>query len=187
MREATAEAHRKIEQALALPDSIRTIGDYRAWLGRFFGMYEPLEGLFRGFDAWSEWKIDLNALGQARALRQDLNELGCDVGAMELAGEDALPRLTRFAEALGALYVLEGSKLGGRMILRGLLPRMSSEIAGARTFFEGYGAETGARWAYFRGSLDVFCAALAGVIEGANRTFQAIHRWMLPVVREDLR
>ncbi len=190
VREATAEAHRRIEQALALPDSIRTIGDYRAWLGRFFGMYLPLEEFFRGFSAWGDWKIDLNALGQARALRQDLIALDCDPCSIELAAGDALPRLTSFAEALGALYVLEGSKLGGRMILRELLPRLSSEIAGAWTFFEGHGAETGARWVDFRSSLDAFCAAepaaLDSVIEGANATFSAIHRWMLPLVTEGL-
>ncbi|SFS18253.1 Heme oxygenase [Granulicella pectinivorans] len=190
MRAATMEAHLSIERALALPDSIQTSGDYRDWLGRFFGIYLPLEEVLRGFHEWPSWKIDLDVLGQARALRQDLIALGCDLRTIELAVGDALPRLTRFAEALGALYVLEGSKLGGRMILRELLPRMSSEISGAWMFFEGHGAETGARWADFRGSLDAYCAAepaeLGGVIEGANATFQALHRWMLPLVVEEV-
>ena len=190
MRYATAEVRREIEQDLTLPDSIQTIADYCKWLGRFFGIYLPLEEVLRGFDEWTAWKIDLNALGQARPLRQDLTELGCDVGGIELAGDVALSRITRFAEALGALYVHEGSRLGGRMILRELLLRISSEIAGAHMFFEGHGAETGARWVDFRASLNAFYAAqpgeLAGAIEGANATFQAKHRWMLRLVREDL-
>jgi len=66
------------------------------------------------------------------------------------AGEDPPPAfpvpLTR-AEALGMLYVLEGSTLGGRIILRALAGRGVDDPNLA--FLDPYGAETGARWRGF--------------------------------------
>jgi heme oxygenase len=80
------------------------------------------------------------------------------------------------AEALGALYVLEGSTLGGRMILRALADRgvATAELA----FLDPYGLETAGRWRdlmeilgrEIRGESD-----LAAASRGAVRTFAHAH------------
>ena len=52
-----------------------------------------------------------------------------------------------FARAAGCFYVLEGATLGSRVIL-GLLGRARERPAGDATrFFQGYGPQTGERWA----------------------------------------
>jgi heme oxygenase len=55
------------------------------------------------------------------------------------------------AEALGMLYVLEGSTLGGRLILRTLKDRGVDDPRLA--FLDPYGPETGVRWRSFQSVL----------------------------------
>ena len=65
-------------------------------------------------------------------------------------GHPCFPRPGSRGEALGMLYVLEGSTLGGRFILRELTRRGVDDPR--LSFLDPYGAETGRRW---RGFLDV--------------------------------
>lgn len=51
------------------------------------------------------------------------------------------------AEALGMLYVLEGSTLGGRVILNALAARGIEDHA--LSFLDAYGSDTGLRWREF--------------------------------------
>lgn len=62
-------------------------------------------------------------------------------------------------EALGALYVLEGSSLGGRMILRAVAARGAE--TGDLAFLDPYGARTGERWREFLQDLEDAPAAEA--------------------------
>lgn len=76
------------------------------------------------------------------------------------------------AYALGYAYVIEGSTLGGRVILKQVGPALKLETSGTR-FFTGYGADTGKYW---KGFLQPFCMhvlrndlqqeAIQGAIDG---------------------
>lgn len=57
------------------------------------------------------------------------------------------PRPGSVAEALGMLYVLEGSTLGGRVILNALAAKGIDDDALA--FLDAYGPDTGLRWREF--------------------------------------
>jgi heme oxygenase len=74
--------------------------------------------------------------------------------------------------------VLEGSTLGGRIILRRLEGLDVGIPAKATAFFSGHGARTGAMWRSFVDALDVFGErhpeAQHSVQEGATLTFQAV-------------
>ncbi len=72
-------------------------------------------------------------------------------------------------------YVLEGSALGGRVILRQLKPLGLSEAAGA-SYFAGDGPETGRRWTTFLARLEAVGTPKRrpGVIAGAFRAFEAL-------------
>lgn len=52
------------------------------------------------------------------------------------------------AYALGYAYVIEGSTLGGRVILKHIAPTLNLQDKGVK-FFSGYGAETGRFWKSF--------------------------------------
>jgi heme oxygenase len=185
VRSLTAKLHSEVEHNLALPGSIQTIADYRCWLFRFFGIYQPLEHLLSCFAGWTETGIRIDQLGHTGALLKDLKAMVCDLDDVELAPRGALPMIETLGQAFGALYVLEGSKLGGRYILKDLSNRLGSDIEGMDAFFTGYGSDTAVRWASFKGSLDKFSALrpleFPEVITGARMTYAAIDAWMSPL------
>jgi heme oxygenase (biliverdin-IX-beta and delta-forming) len=85
------------------------------------------------------------------------------------------------AEALGLLYVLEGSTLGGQVIRKRLLSQ-GAGLDGV-SFLDPYGAETGPRWKAFLSVLDRECpphrpeageAAARGGVAG----FKAARAWL---------
>jgi heme oxygenase len=185
VRSFTSKLHCEVERTLALPGSIQTMADYRRWLIRFFGIYQPLEHLLSRIAGWTATGIRIDQLGHTEALLKDLKAMVCDLDGIELASRAALPMVETLGQAFGALYVLEGSKLGGRYILKDLSNRLGNEIEGMDAFFTGYGADTAVRWASFKGSLDRFSALrpveFPEVIAGARMTFAAIDAWMSPL------
>jgi heme oxygenase len=168
LRVETAAAHLAVEAAAGLPERILAVADYAACLTRFFRLFSPLEAALGRFDSWAGLGIDLAARRRTPALLADLAALGCAPPA------PAPIRLSGFPAALGALYVLEGSALGGK-ILAAALERQLPAIAGATGFFGGRGAKTGEMWWGFREALDLYGAknpaAQPAVIAGAVRTF----------------
>jgi heme oxygenase (biliverdin-IX-beta and delta-forming) len=92
-----------------------------------------------------------------------------------------LPEVSNEAQAFGCLYVMEGSTLGGKFISQVLRKCLGIEAASGAAFFNGYGAETGARWKAFQQSLLTFSEQAgqnATIIESANQTFNKMERWI---------
>lgn len=76
----------------------------------------------------------------------------------------------------GALYVAEGSALGGRVIAR-QLDTLFGDAAEGRTFFRGV-SDAGPRWRAFLGALAQACdeAAMPQLIGGAEASFALFER-----------
>jgi heme oxygenase len=184
LREETAELHRRIEALMQLPRAIEDMEDYRAWLCRYLGFYEPLERCFSEFSGWELLGIELARCAQAGCLRDDVAALGVDQEAIPRVSPMMLPQLPSFAHALGSLYVVEGAKLGGRSILRQLERQIGSEIVGARCFFSGGANAGGLPWQSFRTALDEFGQRqpqlCADAVIGAKRTFISMENWFAP-------
>ncbi len=80
--------------------------------------------------------------------------------------------------ALGYAYVIEGSTLGGRVILKHINQALKIEQEGAK-FFGGYGAETGKYWKDFLQAFCIYILSNKGeeeAIKGAIDGFSDIHR-----------
>lgn len=80
---------------------------------------------------------------------------------------------------LGAMYVIEGSTLGGRFLYGNANKVLGlTETTGA-AYFAGYGSQTGAKWKTFITTLNEYAAAHPGeqqdIIDGANFTFDAFY------------
>ncbi len=93
------------------------------------------------------------------------------------------PAPASIAEALGMFYVLEGSTLGGRMILRMLEARGVEDEALA--FLDPYGPETGARWRDFLSVLMGYVGDNEGLILHACRGGTMAFRHAEHVLCED--
>ncbi|CAH2598676.1 bacteriophytochrome heme oxygenase BphO [Rhodovastum atsumiense] len=181
LRRATAPVHAELERLLGLPASVRDIDDYACCLRAHLGLHEPLEAALARFGDWDAAGIDLPARRRAAALTVDLRALGHDPAQVTRAPVEALPVLPTFHEALGALYVLEGSTLGGRVIARDLRQRLGPDIAAALAFFDGRGDAAGSAWRGFCAALNAHGAAhpdaARRVVTGAQRSFAAYVSW----------
>ena len=181
LRLQTAPLHRATEDRLGLPGAIRTRDDYTAWLARFYGFYRPIEAKLTALTSDTALFPLLQARRQTPRLRDDLLALGLDPDGQPLAPAAGLPVLPSLASALGAYYVLEGSTLGGVLILKALEARLGSTIAGATQFFGGRGKSVGPMWQSFRAELDAFGEASpaerAEAVTGAQQTFQSMLTW----------
>lgn len=173
-KDSTQEAHRDVENFL-LPKlaAIRHRNDYAVLLRMFYGYYSPLEKKIERFITPSLLP-DLAERRKAEALRHDLHALQSE--AQMVVCKD-LPKIDNEAQALGALYVLEGSTLGGKMIAKMLLQNTALSLTENEVrFFLGYKEDTGKKWKAF---LEVLNRQPAGdVVEAANETFLQLKSWM---------
>ena len=82
------------------------------------------------------------------------------------------------AEAMGSLYVIEGSALDGRVIAPQLKRNLGLGQGRGASYFHGFGGETGAMWANFRvqAALEIGDSSRNTVraCQSAKRTFAAL-------------
>lgn len=158
-------------------------GRYRTLLAQFLGFYGPLEDRIAGAHDWGAEGIDFDNRRKAWRLEEDLRALGmtaAEIAALPRCAAAALPEARDAGTAFGCFYVLEGSTLGGRHI-SAMLDRGSADIPEeARTFFQGYGRETGPMWKAFCESLESFASRGDGdaIIQGGGDTFRSLQQWM---------
>jgi heme oxygenase len=116
LRDATDVAHRRLDAGFAAYDLTRR-ADYLAFLMAMQAAFAPLEAWLDETDP-GFLPMDWSQRRRAEALRVDLQGLG--IVASE--GSSAVPPPTLPADAApGVLYVLEGSRLGGQVLLRQVL------------------------------------------------------------------
>jgi heme oxygenase len=173
LREATRGPHERLHQHAGFAivnDGTITRRDYRALLSRLYGFYEPFERAVGAGDLRTQW------------LKSDLACLGAD--AATIAGVSLcadIPRYEGPERRLGALYVVEGSALGGRQLSRGLDRLLGAGRVEGRRFFAGRGSDTGAAWLGFLGQLASAGSEPIGravLVSAAVETFEVFETWL---------
>ncbi|NJC40561.1 heme oxygenase [Brevundimonas alba] len=147
LRAATGAAHARLEAALDLVERVADAGERRRLVAGFLALHEGAEARLA---PWLAPHAGLEPGTRLRAslIRADLALLG---GAVETDAPQA-PEVGSLGRALGWLYVLEGSTLGGRTIHRALETRGLD--ARGLGFLNPYGEAAGARWRAFVAELD---------------------------------
>lgn len=183
LRSATSAEHERVEETLGLMDPALTRERLAAVLDLMHGFWLAAEA---GLDAWAAREPAAAAeLQWDRRRRADL--FAADLAVLgAVAGAPASPQLPPVAdtdEALGRMYVLEGSTLGGTFIDRHLatLPELSGGVR--LRAFSPYGDDTGAMWHAFRRATRAHVAegGDAGRVVGAARTtFTVLADWCRP-------
>jgi heme oxygenase len=181
LRTDTAAAHRAVEDALDLMDPGLTRARLIRVLTRLHGFWVAAEA---GLEAWAVADpataagLDWSRRRRAHLYAEDLAALGATPAVP--VSRPVLPAVTGTDAALGRLYVLEGSTLGGVFIDRHLATLPS--LAGTRGLraFSPYGADTGAMWHAYRSATRAHVAAggdPGALVEAARQTFAALARW----------
>ncbi|SDO53467.1 Heme oxygenase [Klenkia soli] len=184
LRTATATEHQQLEDTLDLLDPGLTPARLIAVLGRMHAFWTTAEA---GLDAWAAARpddaadVDWSARRRSDLFAADLDALDAPPGP---GPGPHLPAPASTAEALGTMYVLEGSTLGGVFIDRhlGTLPALAG--VGRLSAFSPYGDQTGARWASFRRSVRDHVARGGdpdALVAAARRTFATMALWCTDV------
>ncbi len=182
LRTGTADEHEDVERTLDLLDPALGRDRLAEVLRRMHGFWRAAEA---GLDGWAAARpAEADALRWPRRRRAalfagDLRTLG----AKPAMTAPSLPPVAGTDRALGRLYVLEGSTLGGTFIDRHLasLPHLADVRIRA---FSPYGGETGAMWAAFRRVTRERVAAggdADAMVDEARHTFRALAAWCRPV------
>jgi heme oxygenase (biliverdin-IX-beta and delta-forming) len=181
LRTDTAAEHEAVEQTLDLMAADLTPARLAAVLTRMHGFWRAAEA---GLDAWAA-ADPAAATGvrwadrrRAHLFAADLAALGAPPGASVDTPE--LPAVTGTDAALGRLYVLEGSTLGGVFIDRHLatLPQLAG--TGPLRAFSPYGGRTGAMWHDFRSATRAHVAVGGDadrLVAAAKQTFTVLAAW----------
>lgn len=178
LKTETAQHHAETENYL-VPHlkQIQTTADYAAILRMFYGFFKPLEEQIAGVIS-TDFLPDISSRKKAHLAEQDLQRLADQAGE-ELSIAKSLPSINNLRQAFGALYVLEGSTLGGRYIAKMLAKNQANLPAAAMSFFEGYGEATGPMWLAFQQKLNEFTPEeTPEIIAAANETFIKMKAWM---------
>ncbi len=181
LREETGFMHRKLEQT-ALS---RSLLDPAIKTGQYFKYLLAMEKVI----AFTEKSVypklssvipDLSSRSKAGILSRDLDWLGKFVPAPDLdAIYPAAPGdILNTGFALGFMYVIEGSTLGGLYILKQLPESLGIRENEGGSYFYGYGKETHKRWNDFLKTLSDYAEKtgdLNEMVNGAVFAFATIH------------
>jgi heme oxygenase len=189
LRAATAAAHESLHHLpifAALGEGRLDRAGYRGLLGRLLGFHAPIEAAVAAcIDAATErdggaFGLDLIRLRRAPLLLDDLAALGVAEAAIGALPRLPAPVFATPAQAMGALYVLEGATLGGRALASGLDPVVGRGTLPGRRFLLAGTDPARPAWREVRAALDrcgADQAALAAMIQSALTTFDAFGAW----------
>ncbi len=179
LKKETRKEHQALEKTLILPmKAIKSVEDYSAILKAFYGFISPLEKLIHQ-QVQGSGLPDMQLRRQSHWLINDIKSLGGHTDDLVLS--ERMPLIQKPCQAVGALYVLEGSTLGGQVIVKMLRSSLPQLTGNSLSFFNGYGARTAAMWQSFQHYLDteVLSAEQQEELLGAARdTFYTFDKWL---------
>jgi heme oxygenase len=171
VRDATRERHQLLDQTDWFSNAIQDFNTYSDHIATLEAFYREAESSLRPFaEALTVRGFDPVGRRKGEALAAELVELSAYTKvAPDLSG--AFPTLPNFSAAVGCIYVLEGSTLGG-LILAG---RIRDRLGWDSRFYGIYGARTGEMWRSFKAALEAARAEVdaASLATAAQSVFDA--------------
>lgn len=179
LRQATQTRHERLDSSLRIGSADADYADYLAYIAALRGWLEPVETALWARDWPSSLRPDARRRKTAR-MEQDFDAaraLGFQVPAVPVC--DRLPDVGRSrAYALGVMYVVEGSQLGGRMMAKRLEQAWPDRPF---HYMAGYGGELGAMWKGFTAFLADELRSqedLDEAVAGACDAFDTLADWL---------
>ena len=172
LRLHTRPAHDQLEQHTfnqQLTAGTITEATTTHFLAKMYGFLVPYEARLRQQPLGPAWEVGIRQ--RAHLILKDLQQ-----PASALALCSSMPPLGSWPQLLGAMYVVEGSTLGGQVITR----QLARADIPQRSYFSGYGERTGPLW-------KAFCQLLAQeatpeneaeIVQSASLTFQILDAWL---------
>lgn len=178
LRTHTAAAHQQLEKLLVprIKQATSTAA-YTDVLQLFYGYFKPLEDEISKY-VDSRLLPDYEERRKTAALIADINYLSGLHGPFKLCTQ--LPAIDNSRQAIGALYVMEGSTLGGKVIKNILMKNLGMDGSNGFDFFGGYGDDTAIKWQVFTDTMNEKFSdpgTHEEVLSAANDTFLKFKTW----------
>jgi heme oxygenase len=188
LREETRSEHTRLEQVdfsrRLMSDSL-SLPEYLHYLQAFKVIHAGLEGLWTTFDprvraTWerSRHKSASIAADLAHFEADLLPEWPCQRGAADGLVVRVCERAReRPVAMLGALYVLEGSTLGGQILGPKVVRMFGLGTGPGADYLKGYGKSTGIRWREFKEAMNALRLSQSeedAIVSTAAETFNGI-------------
>ena len=173
----TRPQHKALEQHAfnqALTAGTLTAPTTAHFLAKMYGFLVPYEAALQQHAAAFPPAWEIPERRRARLILEDLERPAAAPG---LPLCPAMPPLRTRAQLLGAMYVVEGSTLGGQVITR----QLAQAGIPLRAYFTGYGARTGPRWKTFCQLLTEAAPASPDqdeIVASACLTFKRLDQWI---------
>ncbi|HVW95586.1 MAG TPA: biliverdin-producing heme oxygenase [Mucilaginibacter sp.] len=179
LKSETLSNHQQLEKLLVNRiRQIRNAGDYLVLLQLFYAYFARLEELLD--QHLDRTKIpDYDKRRKADTLLRDIRSLNGE--PWEMNERLDLPAISNHAQGLGAMYVFEGSTLGGSVIVGMLNKQLKIDNGACFNYFGGYGADNQAMWQEFKTLLNqqMFTHTdAAEMVASANQTFSGLENWL---------
>lgn len=150
---------------------------YVELLALFYGFFEPLEKRISDFIN-TDTLPDIHTRRKSGSIIKSMSNVAFTI----VATPGRLPVIHNVAQAFGAMYVLEGSTLGGKIISRMLQANVSLQLStDSLAFFDVYGDETFEMWSRFKTVMDTLLindTDINAASEAAGDTFSKMKSWM---------
>lgn len=181
IKEQTAPAHRQLEShpLFAALNGRFEEQNYQLLLHKLYTYYRTLETQYVPF--FLEYPmLEIEKRQRAHVLKNDLlNRSSLPIPA-SAKQELSVPVIDSIWKATGALYVIEGSTLGGKFICQSLAQAGITASNGA-AYFTGYGEETGRMWKTFIQFLNEIAITEdqeKEVMTAAEQVFSKLYNWL---------
>ena len=167
--------HEAVEGVMPFMDQDLSLTVYVRTLKRLYGIVAAWEE--QASRSAPEWlQPTLAARARSGMLASDLAVFG------ETPSSDraSLPPFAEIDSLLGAMYVMEGSTLGGQYIARHVEKTFGFEPGQGNAFFLGHGTQTGSMWKEFCSMLETRVPEdkAEDVVVSAKTMFAAFSEWM---------
>lgn len=169
LKQDTLEHHQQLEKVIVGKiKAITSIAGYTALLKHFYSFFGALEEALP-VDLIENYLPDYRYRHKKEKLKSDI--LACG-GQLPEIKQKSLPVVDTAAKAMGALYVMEGSSLGGQIISKMIARALNLSDDKSLSYFVGYGAQTESMWEVFKGAINRISGNEADeVVTTANDTF----------------
>ena len=178
--------HDSIESKVDLVKLASHPDQYIKLIKSFLGYYSSIENTFLKFEEeFSQLGINLKDRLKKNLLIADIKHFGVteeDIKKLPIATD--VPAMSNIHEAMGVLYVLEGSTMGGQIIFKQLIKSniIGPDSAGGN-FFKPYGAATMPMWLSFKDSLNKLSNDKNElVLKKARETFNTMEAWLIKTI-----
>ena len=179
IKEVTLQYHQQTEKILVgKMKSMRSKQDYIDLLAVFYGYFGGLEQQIERYINASNLD-DYNNRRKTAAIAGDIATLGGNIP--QIAADTDLPKIDNYLQAFGALYVIEGSTLGGKIISKMIQQHLRMDNGAGLSFFNSYGEKTEQMWNGFKEILNSVASTAedqAIITAAANQTFLKFKNWL---------